>query len=202
MKKTLYFLLCIICFAFVSEKKQAKQIQIIEHLQLVKQGFDEKNYEKGVVSLEKVLKMDTILPNNVAFFMGAYLHHYQKNEKAEIALLRYLKVSKKEGEYFQQSIDLLSKIWQTKKIDTCQLCIDYSALSVLLSCDKCLKENTALQKLIEEECMDNGMALCSLCKGEGIIIRIGSLGNLVYQTCHKCHGEGYIPCPHLQKNKL
>lgn len=200
MKKILY-LLCILCCGFISEKKESKQVQIIEQLEIVTKSFEEKTYDKGVVSLEIILKMDTILPNDVAFFMGAYLDNYQKTEKAEEAFLRYLKVSNKEGTYYKESIDFLNKIWENKKIDSCNLCIDYPALNSVLNCTKCVKENVALQKLIEEECMDNGMSLCSLCKGEGIIIRIGSLGNLVYQTCHKCHGEGYIPCPHLKKNK-
>ena len=93
----------------------------------------------------------------------------------------------------------MTKLWSNQKIDSCNICVNYPALSSLLGCKKCIKEDLALQKLIEEDCMDNGMSLCPTCKGEGIVIQTGALGNLVYQTCPKCHGEGYIKCPHLEK---
>lgn len=200
MKKYLiYISLFSIVLAVFATQHQSKKNEIEQALVKVRQAFQEKKIEKGVLSLQKVIKMDTILPNEVAFFTGISLYHYKKYSQSEKAILRYLKLTDTTGIYYQESLNVLTQLWKKQSIDTCNLCVNYQALSSMLDCEKCLKEDLVLQKLIEEDCLENGMSLCEICKGEGIVIRTGALGNLVYQTCHKCHGEGYIPCPHLEK---
>lgn len=200
MKKYIRYisLFSLLLFVFATEY-QSKKDQIESELIKVRKAFQANEIEKGILPLQKVIQMDTILPNEVAFFTGVSLYHYEHKPQSEKAILRYLKLTDSTGGYYQESIELLTKLWSDQKIDTCNLCVNYQALSSFLDCDKCLKEDLALQKLIEEDCLENGMSLCEICKGEGIIIRTGALGNLVYQTCHKCHGEGYVPCPHLEK---
>ncbi|MCP4520298.1 MAG: hypothetical protein GY827_01155 [Cytophagales bacterium] len=185
----------------VTNKKLDKGQQIEGELVKVRIAYKAEKIKDCVVPLQKIIKVDTILPNEVSFFLGITLFEYKNFDASEKALLRYLKLTNAKGKHFEVTGILLKEIWSKKKIDKCRLCVEYPALSEILDCKECIQEDIALKQKIKEDCLENGMALCDVCEGEGILMRTGPLGNVLYRTCHKCHGEGYIPCPHLKKKE-
>lgn len=137
-------------------------------------------------------QLDTILPDNISFLYGALMFHYNHNDQAVTGLIRYLRLSGKEGMYYQDALAILKLIYPYKKPD------EYLPKELI---EKKEGELTAGEQVdiplgVEEgvPCENEGdFAVCPVCFGEGVKVSVGSFGK-VYRTCPKCHGKGVVKC--------
>ena len=150
------------------------------------------DYSGLVEPVYSVFELDTILPNEIAFYYGALMFHYSHNNQAETSLLKYIKVSGKEGEYYEDALEILRLIHPYKKPKE-YLPKEFVEEEVK---DSEIAEEVDVPMGVEDgvPCEEGSeFAICPLCYGEGVKVSVGSFGK-IYRTCPKCHGKGVVKC--------
>ncbi len=149
------------------------------------------DYNKMVEPIHTSFELDTILPNNVSFYYGALMFHYNHNNQAETGLLKYLTLDGKDGEYYEDALAILKLIHPYKEPN------EYLPKELIerKEGDIEIAEEVDIPLGVEEgvPCDGGEFAICPLCFGEGVKVSVGSFGK-VYRTCPKCHGKGVVKC--------
>ena len=145
--------------------------------------MDQALYYKADSMFRNVLSSTKVLPGRLAYLFGKNSYHLGKYKQSINWLTKYIELKGVRGTYYEdarQVLKLAEDSFVGSRVDTLSERDD---------------EVTPYNATIE---CDSDKVLCPVCKGSGVVVLKGNLGN-VYKTCPYSGGEGYLSCDEYNK---
>ena len=149
------------------------------------------HFEMAYNSFRSILGSGKILPTNLSYYFAETLYHIGQYQNSHNFIDKYLKITGKGGDYYQEATELSRLLTQEfNEISSCTFC-DISGYR-LVTCTNC----NGIKNIIESchICSSSGISSCKKCAGEGVVIVVDLFDEKKYQTCDKCLGNGYHTC--------
>lgn len=166
--------------------------KVEQYMKLARSQMDEGHYEDANITFRKILSLNEVLPTNLSYLFAETLFMIGQYENSQNFLDKYLSLSGKAGDYYEQSLEL-EQLLQAKKdsIISCELCNRKGYR--LTPCLTCMQTGKTIQTC--HYCRGKGLTTCTVCTGKGVIISDNTFGEKKYQSCYNCNGKGYVHCP-------
>ncbi len=192
VNKTGVLLFCILAInsVFIGQKKNF----ISDNMLSIETGYKESDAKKMLNHVHKIYQLDTILPDNAAFFLGYILYKSNKLRESKAALLRYVQLTKEIGIYFDSTQHIINKIDESLlQYDTnyCDICKTLGPLSEKEICKIC--DGNGKREQPCNACNATGIEICPRCLGVGYEHYQDSFQNNYY-PCRVCNKSGTITC--------
>jgi len=184
-------LLFLMCVSFDISAQKNSGYRILKRTEAAKKLMDEGRYDAAYSSFRDILSLGKVLPTNLSYYFAETLYHIGQYQNSRNFLDKYLKISGKGGDYFNEATEL-SKLLDDEfiRISSCKLC-DASGYRLIV-CSYCNGAKTVIETC--NVCHGTGLVTCKKCGGEGVLIVVDVFGEKKYQTCDKCDGKGYHVC--------
>jgi hypothetical protein len=167
----------------------------------IKSNYNQKNDQKVLQNVYQLYSIDTILPDESAFFLGYALYKFNHLEKSKNAFLRYIDLTKEQGNYFDSTVYFINKIDEKQKeYDTsyCDVCKQLGPLDETITCTKCTGVGFHTQNCTR--CNGTGQEVCPRCLGVGYERYQDAFQNN-FVPCQLCNRSGIIYCQKCDGNK-
>jgi RecJ-like exonuclease len=192
MKKGFFiiFTLLILSFNGIAQKKALLETSI----KIIEQQYLQKDYSNLLKSVHAIYLIDTILPDDAAYYLGYVLFRFNEPKASKKSLLRYIELTKESGKHFDTTVYLINKIDEKLEIYTlsqCDICTTLGPLSTLDECTKCTGHGQFEQKC--RTCAGNGSIVCPRCLGVGYENSHDNFQTNFY-PCRVCQRAGTITC--------
>ena len=189
----------LLLFVFSTSFSISKSELLEKHTSKASTAYKVGNYSGMIAPIHSSFELDTILANDICFFYGALMYHYSHKKQSEASLLRYLKLTRKEGEFYEDALELLRLMHPYDEAK------DYLPKELIerKEGDIEIAEEVDIPLGVEEgiPCEEGSeFAICPVCFGEGVKVSTGSFGK-IYRTCPKCHGKGVVKCDNNGKHE-
>ncbi len=182
--------LLIMCIPLCASSQMSTDYQVLQRTEEAKKLMEGEHFGLAYTSFRKILNSGKVLPTNLSYYFAETLYHIGQYQNSKNFTDKYLKITGKGGDYYQEATEL-SKLLSSEfdKISSCLWC-DVSGYR-LITCTHCHGV-----KSVVESChiCTTGITNCKKCEGEGVLIVTDVFDDKKYQTCDKCHGEGYHTC--------
>jgi hypothetical protein len=185
-----FSLLCI-CASLDLSAQKVSDHQILKRTEAAKKLMDEGRYDAAYTTFRDILSSGKVLPTNLSYYFAETLYHIGQYQNSQNFIDKYLKISGKGGDYFDEATMLSTLLLKEfNLISACNYC-DVSGYR-LIPCTHC----HGVKNIIESchLCNAAGITTCKKCEGEGVLIIIDVFNEKKYQTCDKCDGNGYHLC--------
>ncbi|MGK7397203.1 MAG: molecular chaperone DnaJ [Candidatus Cyclobacteriaceae bacterium M3_2C_046] len=169
-----------------------------ELMQQGKQLMDQEEYQQANLVFRKILTLNIIIPSEFCYYFANTLYQTRQYQNSKNFIKKYYELTGTTGDFYKNVIRLEVNVdLELARISNCNLCSDEGY--VLQTCHHCngLGEHT----LPCPYCKEKGKVSCSLCTGEGVLIKTNLFSEKEYHTCHKCEGTGAVTCPTCQGEK-
>ncbi len=133
----------------------------------------------------RVLANVSVVPADLCFYFGKNSYHLQKYQQSKDWLTKYVALKGTTGRFFDQATEYLKLARADAETTVPKTSI--------------VAEAAAESKPVAINCRENPYVRCPVCDGQGVIIKPGKLGTLVYQTCPYSDESGRMTCPDYQK---
>ncbi len=150
------------------------------------QSVDSAEYHQANILFLQLTDSDIVLPNNLAFMFGKSLFYTQYYNQSKHLLLRYEKITKKEGLYHTEAIKLLAQleeIFHQKEVE----------LTKPTNSDSTGAVHSIITSQEQTACKEHEHYICPICNGSKVQIEESSLGK-VYSSCEYCDDHGRMNC--------
>lgn len=155
------------------------------------------NYAAANQSFRKMLEMNTVLPTEMCYLFAKTLYHLKQFDNSLRFAEKYESLAGVGGEYYKETVQLKQLLTnEIKVIRDCRYCDKQGY--VLQECHYC--EGAGISSQICPKCYGHKEHKCSICGGEGVVIRKNHFGQSNYQTCTSCNGKGVQECLKCQGN--
>ncbi|HEY8402959.1 MAG TPA: hypothetical protein VIK89_16960 [Cytophagaceae bacterium] len=147
----------------------------------VEKELSEEQYQAAHSTLITIFNLNTILPDEIAFYYGKTLFHLEKYSASNTALKKYLDLTGHKGTYYEEAVELKyrAECFETGLANVEEAC---------LVCDGSGKAKTSCRT-----CKGSGKIICISCRGTGVFQSTDNFGTK-YDTCQKCTGKGLTTC--------
>jgi len=140
----------------------------------------------------QILSLNEVVPTEALYFFAFTLEKNHQLQSSRNFLDKYLDLTGKSGEYFNEARMLQNKLdVLAKEIEACNYC-DNDGFR-LITCAVCDGTGHVDDKC--PLCHGFGEITCRKCLGEGVQISKNPFGDNVYKTCEVCTGKGKEVCP-------
>jgi hypothetical protein len=185
---------CSLAFA-----QQTTQEEVDEMMEVAISQMNEGNYEDANITFRKILRMKTVLPDDLSYLFAETLYMVNQIHNSRNFLDKYLRLAGPNGRYYTQAMDLRHSLDEEYElILVCKSCDSRGYL--LQPCDVCDGEAKITNPCFY--CRGVGVSRCEVCKGEGVTSSFNALGAPQYQTCTSCEGKGQAVCKVCQGEKV
>ncbi len=170
----------------VAQEGQAKKL-----LEEAKEQMAKGNYLGADQKFRKILSLNEVVPTEALYFFAYTLDKNNELQSSRNFLDKYLELTGKSGEYYNEAKILTSKLDKKyAEIAACNFC-DADGLRLIL-CPVCEGAGKIDGKCTQ--CHGFGQTTCNKCLGEGVQITRTSFGENSYKTCEVCNGTGKETC--------
>ena len=187
--KLLVFLLTSVSWCSLAQMNTGHEVQL--RTEEAKKLMEAGRFDMAYNAFRDILASGKVLPTNLTYYFAETLYHIGQYQNSQNFVDKYLKITGKGGDYFQEATELDKLLTnEFSKISSCSYC-DVSGYR-LTTCTNC----NGTKNLIESchICNKTGINNCKKCEGEGVIIVTDVFNEKKYQTCDKCLGKGYHTC--------
>lgn len=178
---------------------QGKTDELVDELMEVAiEQMNEGNYEDANITFRKILRMNTVLPDDLSYLFAETLYMVDQIHNSRNFLDKYIRLAGSNGRYYVQAMDLRHFLDEEYElILVCKLCDNRGYQ--LVPCDICEGEGKITNPCFY--CRGVGISRCDTCKGEGVSTSFNALGVLQYATCPTCEGKAQVTCKVCQGEK-
>jgi hypothetical protein len=165
-------------------------------------NYQSKNQRELLLNVHKIYSVDTILPDDAAFFLGYTLYHHQQYKKSKEAFLRYVDLTKEAGRYFDSTqflvnqVDVLLVQYDT---NSCDICGILGPLDIVDTCGTCIGVGHFTNQC--SRCSGSGLEVCPRCLGVGYERYLDNFGTNFY-PCQLCGRTGVVDCQKCRGTKV
>ena len=194
VKKTLLHLILLLSFSLTAFSQNTLE----DLMQKGKAYVDTKNYEEANLVFRKILTLNEVIPSEFCYYFAETLYNLNQYQNSKNFIEKYYDLTENSGEFYQQVQQLENLVDnEIEKILQCQLC-DKKGYR-LQTCSTC----SGGGKIVDEcsYCKGKGKIGCSICRGEGVIIKVNVFNEKEYHTCHHCGGSGVELCSECKGEK-
>lgn len=173
----------------LSAQELPVDIERTQQLRVMDQGVELMNQGKFTDADDfflRVLESVEVVPADLCFYFGKNSYHLQKYKQSIDWLNKYMELKGTTGRFFDQAAEYL-KLAKA----------DHKALSE--DSPPAITQRPRSAKPAVVDCGENPYVRCPVCQGEGVIVKPGKLGSLVYKTCPYSDESGRMTCPDYQK---
>ncbi|MGB3588417.1 MAG: hypothetical protein WBA23_17840 [Tunicatimonas sp.] len=166
---------------YVNAQQRDLMMKMDEGVALMNQG----DYAKADTYLQQVLIDIGVVPAELCFYFGKNSYHLEKYKQSIDWLNKYIEIKGTTGQFFDQAKEYLALSetdYLTEKVGPTR---------------QPVKENLAKPQRID--CSTTPFILCPVCKGSGVLIEQGTLGNAIYRSCPYSDDSGRMTCEDYQK---
>lgn len=193
----LHFKLLFFIFYFVTPsisvnaQQSRTDYELSQKMQKAIELIEKEEYHTANTVFRNILATEKVLPTNLSYYFSLTLYHINQYRNSHNFLEKYLKLTGKAGDFYEQSIQL-QKLLENAfiEIKDCDLC-DINGYQ-FITCSVCKGGKSNIEDC--SKCRAAGIITCQKCKGEGVVITIDSFGENNYQTCDRCLGKGIHTC--------
>ena len=193
LKKPVFFLLITLLLFSVKVRSQQSRSDYELNVKMKKalSLMEAKDYNNANTVFRNILATEKVLPNNLSYHFALTLFHVSQYRNSKNFLDKYLKLTGKGGDFYEQAIQLEGLLEnEFNAIIDCNYC-DNNGYKLLM-CTTCNGNKNSIEKCTN--CQAIGIMKCKKCKGEGVVITIDDFGAQKYQTCDRCNGKGIHTC--------
>lgn len=149
------------------------------------------DYRAADKKFRQILSLNEVVPTEALYFFALTLEKNHQLQSSRNFLDKYLDLTGKSGDYFNEAMMLQSKLDKlAREIEACKYC-DNDGFR-LITCVRCEGSGKIDDKC--PVCHGFGKITCRKCLGEGVQISKNSFGENVYRTCEVCAGSGKETC--------
>ena len=146
----------------------------------------------------QILSLNEVVPTEALYFFAFTLEKNHQLQSSRNFLDKYLDLTGKSGEYFNEARILQSRLDNlAREIDACGYC-DRDGFR-LITCSQCNGAGQVDDKC--PVCHGFGVITCRKCLGEGVQISRNAFNENVYKTCEVCNGDGKETCTRCDGKK-
>ncbi len=187
---------CLIYQETIAQDKTSAYVD--ELMEVAIDQMNEGQYEEANVTFRKILKLNTVLPDDLSYLFAETLYMVNQIHNSRNFLDKYIRMVGANGRYYTQAMDLRHFLDdEYELILVCKLCDNRGYR--LVACDVCEGHGEIVNPCFN--CRGVGISRCDTCKGEGVTTSLNALGSLQYQTCSNCEGKAQVACKVCQGEK-
>ena len=135
-------------------------------------------YQKADLYFRKILKEVKVLPDEISYYFGKNSYFLGKNKQSINWLNKYIELEGTKGRFFDDAVNYLKKAEEKYRIER------EREIQFILN---------ELASEPELNCQEHDKIICPVCKGEGVIVKVGNFGNQ-YITCPYSDPRGLLTC--------
>lgn len=166
---------------YVNPEQRNLMVKMNEGVALMNQG----DYGTADTYFQQVLTTIEVVPAELCFYFGKNSYHLKKYQQSIDWLNKYIEIKGTTGQFFDQAKEYLA-LSET----------DYLTEKVGPTRQAAKEKPTQLQRI---DCNATPYVLCPVCRGSGVLIEQGSLGNAIYRSCPYSDESGRMTCENYQK---
>jgi hypothetical protein len=140
-----------------------------------------KQFDQASKDLVKISRLDTLVPDEIAYFIGYVQVNTGKYTQGKESLEKYISLVSDTGKYADYANFYIH-------LADCNIKGHYYELN---PCENC--QSTGYSKIECSNCKGKGQELCNKCFGRGVIKSKDSYGE-IFIPCARCSGLGYYQC--------
>ena len=187
----LTLLLTFVAISMVNAQISRTDYELNQKMKKALELMANEDYISANAVFRNILATEKVLPTNLSYHFSLTLYHIKQYRNSSNFLQKYLDLSGKGGDFYEQAIQLQGLLEEAfKQIEECQLC-DINGYE-FVTCSICQGERSIIETC--SKCQGVGKVSCQKCKGEGVVITTDSFGDKKYQTCDRCAGKGLHTC--------
>ena len=187
VKRSVIFFFLVWSFGFISHAQSS-----MEGLMQKGQSYvEDEDYEKANLVFRQILTLDEVIPSKFCYYFAETLYHLDQYQNSKNFIEKYYELTDDSGVFYEQIQQLEQLVdKEMQEIAACQLCDDKGyRLEVCTDCEGLGEAINTCQY-----CKGKGKVACSICKGEGVLIKVNVFNEKKYHTCHNCNGSGIETC--------
>ena len=171
--------------------QKSSEDQVDELMETAIAQMNEEEYEQANLTFRKILKLDTVLPDEMSYLFAETLYMVDQYHNSRSFLDKYIRMVGTTGRYYSQAMDLKHYLDQEYElILVCKECDNRGYR--LTDCDHCNNQGKLTSQCIY--CRGVGINMCDQCKGQGVTTSLNAFREVQYQTCGNCNGKGQTAC--------
>jgi hypothetical protein len=187
-----FCLILLLIFTSPLFAQSSRQNQFNELMKMGKEQVKAKEYEQANMTFRRILTLDQTIPSEFCYYFATTLFHIGQFRNSRSFINKYYEIAGQGGEFSTDIKHLEKQVnAELKKIEACNLC-DNNGYRYEL-CQICDGSGNVSKQCAT--CKGKGKTICSLCSGEGVVIRRNVFNSNEYHTCGRCKGTGIAACP-------
>jgi len=183
-----------ICFEIIGQNKGGGDLTQ-KYLDEAKALNADGKYEEANVKFRKILALNEVIPSEMCYHFAETLFAIGQYQNSKNFIMKYFDLTGEIGDNYKEVKKLEGMVdEQLTAIRDCHRCstIGYR----YFPCRTC--NQTGEINEVCYYCQGHGIAQCSKCTGDGVLISANALGGNDYRTCDRCNGDGKESCPICQ----
>ncbi|MDH5368292.1 MAG: hypothetical protein OEW67_15040 [Cyclobacteriaceae bacterium] len=190
--KLLFLIIYFITPSFSIDAQQSRtNFELSQKMNRAIELIEKEDYHTANTVFRNILATEKVLPTNLSYYFSLTLYHIEQYRNSHNFLEKYLNLTGKAGDFYDQSIQLQKLLENAfTDIKNCDLC-DINGYQ-FMTCSVCKGNKNTIEDC--SKCRSAGIISCQKCKAEGVVITIDSFGEHNYQTCDRCLGKGIHTC--------
>ena len=156
------------------------------------------DYDAANIKFRQILALNEVIPAEMCYHFAETLYAIGQFQNSKNFVSKYFELTGTTGENYREVKKLEEMV--DAKLDVIRACHRCNTVGYRYKpCQTCSQTG-----VVEERCyycQGHGIAVCTKCKGNGVLISANALGGSDYRTCDRCEGNGKEICPTCNGDK-